>query len=101
VSKILQGALGCPAFDRYFQIGFRQMGLGPVTLRLRTLKKIAGFFKDNEIEIDAAQVPTLDFVTGQETNRRYARAKSSTRCSSRRALAGADECRSESSCCFA
>jgi hypothetical protein len=64
-----------PALDRYLQIGFRQMGLGRASLNPQTLKKIGDFYKDNQADIDTARVPTLDFLTGQETELQYSRAK--------------------------
>jgi len=71
VTKTMLGVFGCvPAFDRYFRMGF-----GPATLNPKTLKKIGDFYKDNQAEIDAAQVFTLDFDTGRPTERPYPRAK--------------------------
>jgi hypothetical protein len=71
VAKTMLGVFGCvPAFDRYFQIGF-----GRATLSPKTLKKIGDFYKDNQTEIEDAQVFTLDFGTGLPTERRYSRAK--------------------------
>jgi hypothetical protein len=40
-----------------------------------TLKRIGRFCVDKQAEIDASRVFTLDFVTEQETKRRYSRAK--------------------------
>lgn len=71
VTKTMLGVFGCvPAFDRYFRIGF-----GPVRLTKGTLSKIGVFYEDNQAQIDAAHVLTLDFVTGDETERCYSRAK--------------------------
>lgn len=71
VTKTMLGVFGCvPAFDRYFRMGF-----GPATLSPKTLKKIGVFCRENQEEIDVARVFTLDFVTEQETKRRYSRAK--------------------------
>jgi hypothetical protein len=51
------------------------MGFGPATLSPKTLKKIGVFYRDNQAEIEAASVLTLDFLTGEETERRYSSAK--------------------------
>src|ERR1035437_5233413 len=71
VTKTMLGVFGCvPAFDLNFRRGF-----GPATLSPKTLKKIGVFYRDNQAEIEAAPVLTLDFVTGEETERRYSSAK--------------------------
>ena len=65
------GVFGCvPAFDRYFRIGF-----GPATLTKRTLRRIGVFYEDNQAQIHATKLPTLDFVTREETGRHYSSAK--------------------------
>ena len=65
------GVFGCvPAFDLSFRRGFHCQ-----TLCKRALQRIGEFYQDNQAEIDAAQVPTLDFATGADTERRYSRAK--------------------------
>ena len=71
VTKTMLGVFGCvPAFDLNFRRGF-----GPATLSPKTLKKIGVFYRDSQAEIDAAPVLTLDFLSGEETERRYSRAK--------------------------
>jgi hypothetical protein len=71
VTKTMLGVFGCvPAFDRYFRIGF-----GCHTLCKSALKRIGKFYDDNQIALDAQKVLTLDFVTGEDTNRRYSKAK--------------------------
>jgi len=60
------GVFGVPAFDSYFRRGF-----GPATLSPKTLKKIGVIYRDNQAEIEAAPVLTLDFLTGEETERQY------------------------------
>lgn len=71
VTKTMLGVFGCvPAFDRFFRMGF-----GPATLSPKTFKKIGVFYRDNQDEIDAARVYTLDFITEDETKRQYSRAK--------------------------
>ena len=71
VTKTMLGVFGCvPALDHFFQTGFQCGGLTKPTLR-----RIGQFCLDNQAEIDAARVCTLDFVTEQETKRRYSQAK--------------------------
>jgi hypothetical protein len=71
VTKTMLGVFGCvPAFDLNFRTGFHCQ-----TLCKRTLIRIGEFYQDNQGEIDAVQVPTLDFITGDETKRQYSRAK--------------------------
>jgi hypothetical protein len=71
LTKTMLGVFGCvPAFDRYFRVGFHCQSLCKGALR-----KIGEFYEDNQAEIDAVQVPTLDFLTGDETKRQYSQAK--------------------------
>lgn len=71
VTKIMLGTMGCvPAFDTYFKAG-----LGVSTFGRRALQKVADFYRANAAVIDAHQERTLDFNTGQPTERRYTRAK--------------------------
>jgi len=71
VTKTMLGIFGCvPAFDRNFRIAFDCWNLTKPTL-----KRIGRFCVDNEAEIDASRVFTLDFVTEKETKRRYPQAK--------------------------
>lgn len=71
VTKIMLGVFGnVPAFDTNFKRGFRVSVFGP-----KALKKIATFYQEHADAIDAHRVSTLDFVSGQPTQRRYTRAK--------------------------
>jgi hypothetical protein len=71
VTKTMLGVFGCvPAFDHFFRTGFQCGGLTKPTLR-----RIGQFCLDNQAEVDASRVYTLDFVTEPETKRRYSRAK--------------------------
>jgi hypothetical protein len=71
VTKTMLGVFGCvPAFDRYFRRGF-----GCQTLCKPALLRIGDYYQDNKVQIDAAQVLTLDFSTGADTKRRYSQAK--------------------------
>lgn len=71
VTKTMLGVFGCvPAFDRYFRIGS-----GLRLFSEKSLRSIGRFHEDNQAEIDAAHVPTLDFITGDNTERHYPRAK--------------------------
>jgi hypothetical protein len=71
VTKTILGVFGCvPAFDRYFRTGF-----GCSTLCKPALKRIGKYYDDNRGEIDAPKVFTLDFATGEDTERRYPKAK--------------------------
>src|ERR1035437_4198580 len=71
LTKVMLGVFGCvPAFDRYFQIGFKCN-----TLCERALVRIGKFYDDNQAVIDSHTVWTLDFDTGLDTERRYSRSK--------------------------
>jgi hypothetical protein len=71
VTKIMLGVFGCvPAYDTYFKRGF-----GVSTFGRKSLLKIAQFYLDNAEAIEAHRVPTLDFMSGSETRRKYTRAK--------------------------
>jgi hypothetical protein len=71
VTKIMLGVYGCvPAFDTYFKRGFGVWTFGP-----KALTRVARFYADNAEVIEHHRVPTIDFVTGEPTNRRYSRAK--------------------------
>jgi hypothetical protein len=71
VTKTMLGVFGCvPAFDRYFRIGS-----GLRLFSEKSLRSIGSFCEDNQAVIDAAQVPTLDFLTGDDTERNYPRAQ--------------------------
>ena len=71
VSKVMLGVFGCvPAFDTYFKKGF-----GVSTFSKGSLRLVGDFYRANAAAIDALRRPTLDFSTGQPTNRLYTRAK--------------------------
>jgi hypothetical protein len=71
VTKIMLGVYGCiPAFDSQFK-----KGLGTGKLGKPALRKISDFYKTNAAIVEQYRVPTLDFNTGKETERRYTRAK--------------------------
>lgn len=71
VTKIMLGVFGnVPAFDTNFKRGFGVSTFGP-----KALRKIGCFFRDNTEVIDAHRVKTLDFISGNETQRSYTRAK--------------------------
>lgn len=71
VTKIMLGVFGCvPAFDRNFKQGF-----GVSTLGAKALNMVADFYEDHAELIDACRIPTVDFVTGEPTQRLYTRAK--------------------------
>jgi hypothetical protein len=71
VTKIMLGVFGSvPAFDTNFRRGCRVATFGPSALR-----KIGAFYQDHAEVINAYRVPTLDFVSGERTQRSYTRAK--------------------------
>jgi hypothetical protein len=71
VTKVLLGTMGCvPAFDRYFNKGFRCSAFGP-----KALRRIGQFYREHAEAVEAGRERTLDFDTGQLTQRRYTRAK--------------------------
>lgn len=71
VTKIMLGVFGCvPAFDTYFKKGF-----GVWTFGRKSLDRVARFYAENADVIDRHRVATIDFATGEATERRYTRAK--------------------------
>ena len=71
LSKIMLGVFGnVPAFDTNFK-----NGLGIRSFSPRSLRKVAGFYQKHKNIIDNCVVNTLDFETGNETHRRYSKAK--------------------------
>jgi|SRR5579872_2579713 len=71
VTKTMLGVFGCvPAFDRYFRIGF-----GCHSLCKDALNRIGKSYERNRDKIDAYQIFTLDFITGDDTERQYTKAK--------------------------
>ena len=71
VTKIMLGVFGSvPAFDQNFKKGFCVSTFGA-----KALRKIGAFYNQNAELIEKYRVPTLDFVTGEPTERLYTRAK--------------------------
>lgn len=71
ITKIMLGVFGCvPAFDGQFKKGFGVWGFGPKELRL-----IGQFYSANADVIEGHRVATIDFVSGEPTQRKYTRAK--------------------------
>ncbi len=71
VTKLMLGVFGnVPAFDMNFKKGFQVATFGP-----KALRKIGAFYAENSTVIDRFRVPTLDFVSGELTSRKYTRAK--------------------------
>lgn len=71
VTKIMLGVFGSvPAFDTYFKKGF-----GVWTFGTKALQRVGQFYRNNADVIERHRVPTIDFETSQETQRRYTRAK--------------------------
>ena len=72
-TKIMLGIMGnIPAFDSYFNKGF-----GFYYCKKNQLKKIGEFYNLNSKIIDkySSSIKTYDVLTGNETNRRYSKAK--------------------------
>jgi hypothetical protein len=71
VSKTMLGVFGCvPAFDR-----FVNTGLGVSGFRRKSLVRVREFFDEHAEVLERHREPTIDFVTGQATERRYSQAK--------------------------
>ena len=71
VTKIMLGVFGnTPALDRNFRAAF---GVG--TFNENMLRTISDFYFQNQTEIDQTVIPTLDFMKGEETARKYTKAK--------------------------
>lgn len=71
VTKVMLGVFGCvPAFDTNFKAGFGATTFGP-----KSLRRIGDYYESNAAIIERYRVPTLDFATGAETDRRYTRSK--------------------------
>lgn len=71
VTKIMLGVFGSvPAFDTNFKSGF-----GVSTFGAKALRKVGTFYQHNAELLEKYRVPTLDFVTGEPTERLYTRAK--------------------------
>ncbi len=71
VTKVMLGVFGSvPAFDTYFG-----QGSGMWTFGRRSLRGLRDFYNDHAEEIKEQRVATLDFATGEPTDRRYPCAK--------------------------
>jgi hypothetical protein len=71
VTKAMLGVFGCvPAYDRFFRNAFGATTFGP-----KSLSGLEAYYRANAASIDSHRVPTIDFTTGADSNRRYTRAK--------------------------
>lgn len=71
VTKIMMGVFGSvPAFDTQFGRGF-----GAWTFSSRALQEIQAFYERKSAIIDAVDIATKDFSTGQDTDWCYTKAK--------------------------
>jgi hypothetical protein len=82
VTKVMLGIFGCvPAFDGFFTDTFgrlfRKKGCAFSTFSKDALKKIGKFYGDHDTTINrlARETRTIDFQTGNQTDRRYTKAK--------------------------
>lgn len=74
-TKIILGVFGSvPAFDTNFKRGCRSAGI-PAKFGQRALIEIRDFYQRKASLVDEYRVPTLDFVTGEHTKRKYTNAK--------------------------
>ncbi|KXB04863.1 hypothetical protein AKJ49_01615 [candidate division MSBL1 archaeon SCGC-AAA382A03] len=72
VTKIMLGVFGnVPALDSNFQKGTGFYNKFNKTL----LERIRSLYSKHQKEIDGIKIPTIDFVTGDNTNRFYTKAK--------------------------
>jgi hypothetical protein len=70
VTKIMLGVFGnVPAFDQYLVYGLK------MRWSARGLRRIRAFYQEHQATFDQYDIRTLDFATGQPTNRRYPKAK--------------------------
>ena len=75
LTKIMLGVFGTvPAFDTNFKRGCRAEGI-TATFGPNALSRLGRFYLENAALIDEYRVPTLDFLTGEPTQRTYTRAK--------------------------
>lgn len=71
ISKIMLGVFAnVPAFDQYFGKSMHMY-----TFNERSLRKIKDFYEDNKLEIDYFKIQTFDFLTSEETDIYYSKAK--------------------------
>ena len=70
-TKVMLGVFGnVPAFDTYFRAGFCAATFGP-----KAFGRLGRFYAEHTDTIERHRIPTLDFHTGERTQRRYSRAK--------------------------
>ena len=75
VTKTMLGVFGnVPAFDDNFKYGCKVARIC-ATFGERSLNEIGRVYQANAAIIDRYRVPALDFGTGQQTGRKYTRAK--------------------------
>lgn len=71
VTKVMLGVFGSvPAFDTNFKRGLGVSAFGSKALRI-----VGDFYAGNADVIERYRVPTLEFLSGEPTNRMYTRAK--------------------------
>lgn len=71
ITKIMLGVFGnVPAFDTYFRHGF-----GVNAYNRQSLEKVACFYEIHKPVIEQHLRPTINFLTGEFTQRSYTRAK--------------------------
>jgi hypothetical protein len=59
-----------PAFDIFFRAGFHAATFGP-----QAFLRLGEFYREHADIIERSWILTLDFQTGEPTQRRYSRAK--------------------------
>jgi len=59
-----------PAFDGLFRKGFDLHSFGR-----KALRSIGNYYAENKTQIDAIEIYTFDYETGEPTQRRYTKAK--------------------------
>jgi hypothetical protein len=70
-TKVLLGVFGnVPAFDTFFRAGFHAATFGP-----KAFRRLGEFYREHADIIERNRILTLDFQTGEPTQRRYSRAK--------------------------
>jgi hypothetical protein len=70
-TKIILGVMGSiPAFDTYFKKAFNCSTFGP-----KSLNGIGAFYDEHAAAINSISLPTLDFVTGNDTDIVYTKSK--------------------------
>lgn len=71
VTRIMLGVFGnIPSFDQYFK---NTMKMKKVTRR--SLMKLREFYEENKSSLDSFEIRTLDFLTGNETDVIYTKAR--------------------------